>query len=116
MPTGGSINVLATELERVEDKVPILFEREDTFFSQIEKRPGEKVSEIAMRIPLELHPAGVTGQFSSDGGDLGLGDLPDYDKATVNTVEIKHAMQWTERRMFATDSSRKAVINSFHRD
>lgn len=116
MALGGSAGVLATELERVEDKVPILFEREDTFFSQIEKRPGDKISEIAMRIPLEIHPSGVTGQFTSEGGDLGLGDLPDYDKATVNTVEIKHAMQFTERRMFATDSNRKAVINSFQRD
>ena len=116
MPTGGSASVLATELERVETKIPVLFEREDTFYSQIEKRPGEIVSEIAMRAPLEIHPAGVTGQFSSDGGDLGTGDFPDYDKATINTVEIKHAMQWTTRRKFATDSTRKAVVNAFRRD
>lgn len=116
MPVGGSQYVLATELERVESKIPILFEREDTFYSQIEKRPGEIVSEIAMRQPLEIHPSGVSGQFSSDGGDLGLGDMPDYDKATINTVEIKHALQWTTRRKFATDSNRKAVVNAFKRD
>lgn len=116
MPTGGSASVLATELERVESKIPILFEREDTFYSQVEKRPAEIVSEVAMRVPMEIHPSGVTGQFSSDGGDLGTGDMPDYDKATVNTVEIKHAMQWTTRRKFATDSTRKAVINAFRRD
>jgi hypothetical protein len=116
MPTGGSASVQATEIERVESKIPILFEREDTFYAQIEKRPGEIVSEIAMRQPLEIHPSGVSGQFSSDGGDLGLGDMPDYDKATINTVEIKHALQWTTRRKFATDSTRKAVVNAFRRD
>lgn len=116
MPIGGSASVIATELERVESKIPVLFEREDVFYSVIEKRPGEVVSEISMRQPLEIHPSGVTGQFSSDGGDLGLGNMPDYDKAEINTVEIKHAMQWTTRRKFATDSTRKAVVNAFRRD
>lgn len=116
MPTGGSASILSTEIERVETRIPILFEREDTFYSQVEKRPGEIVSEIAMRQPLEIHPSGVSGQFSSDGGDLGLGNMPDYDKATINTVEIKHAMQWTTRRKFATDDNRKAVVNAFRRD
>lgn len=116
MPTGGSAGVIATEIERVESKIPILFEREDTFFSQIEKRPGEVVSEIAMRQPLEIHPNGNSGSFSSDGGDMGLGDMPDYDKATINTVELIHRLTWTERRKFATDSARKAVVNAFRRD
>lgn len=113
---GNEAQVIAVELERVESKVPVLFERDDTFFSQVEKRPGEVVSSIAMRQPLEIHPSGVSGQFSSDGGDLGLGDTPDYDKAVINTVELKHALQWTSRRKYGTDSSRKAVINAFQRD
>jgi len=114
--TGGSQGTIAAELERVEEKIPILFERDDVFYSKIEKRPGEVVSEISMRMPLEIHPSAVVGQFSSDGGDLGLGDMPDYDKATINTVELKIAMQWTSRRKYATDSSRKAVLNTFRRD
>lgn len=116
MPIGGEAEVIATELERVESKVPILFERDDTFYSQIEKRPGEVVSSISMRQPLELRPGGKFGHFSSDGGDLGTGDMPDYDKAEINTVELKHALQWTSRRKFGVDSSRKAVINAFRRD
>jgi hypothetical protein len=116
MPTGGSASVLATELERVESKIPILFERDDVFFSQIEKRPGEIVSEISMRQPLEIHPNGNSGHWSSDGGDMGTGDLPDYDKAEINTVEMLHRMQFTSRRKFATDSTRKAVVNAFRRD
>lgn len=116
MPTGGEAQVLATELERVETKVPILFERDDVFYSQIEKRPGEVVSSISMRQPLELRPGGKAGHWNSDGGDLGLGDMPTYDKAEINTVELKYGLQWTTRRKFGTDSSRKAVINAFRRD
>lgn len=113
---GAEAQVLAVELERVESKVPVLFERDDTFFSQIEKRPGEIVSSVAMRQPLEIRPGGKSGHWSSDGGDLGLGDMPTYDKALINTVELKHALQWTTRRRFGTDNSRKAVINAFRRD
>jgi len=113
---GSSLGTLAAELERVETKIPVLFERDDTFYSHIEKSQGEVVSEISMRVPLEIHPSAVFGQFSSDGGDLGLGNMPDYDKAEVNTAEFKMALQWTSRRKYATDSARKAVLNTFRRD
>jgi hypothetical protein len=118
MPAAGGVaaGTIAAELERVETKIPILFERDDTFYAHIEKRNGEVVSEISMRVPLEIHPSAVVGQFSSDGADLGTGDMPDYDKAEVNTVEVKCAIQWTTRRKYATDSARKAVINTFRRD
>lgn len=113
---GSSAQVIATELERVEKNIPILFERDDVFFAHIEKRPAEIVSEISMRMPLEIHPSGTWGQFSSDGGDMGTGNMPDYDKAEINTIEMVYRMQWTDRRDFATDSTRKAVINTFRRD
>ena len=116
MPTGGVAQVIATEMERVESKIPILFERDDTFYAHVEKGEGEIVSDISMRVPLEIHPSGVSGSFSSDGGDLGLGDMPDYDKAEVNTTEMKHALQWTFRRKYGTDSNRKAIVNTFKRD
>ena len=64
MPAAGghSDGVIAAEMERVEPKIPIVFERDDTFYSHIEKRPGEIVSEISMRVPLEIHPSAVLGQ------------------------------------------------------
>lgn len=116
MPTGGEASVIAAELERVEPKIPILFERDDVFYSHLEKGEGEVVSSISMRIPLEIHPSGVSGSFTSDGGDMGLGNMPDYDKAEVNTTEMKHALQWTFRRKYGTDSTRKAVVDTFRRD
>jgi hypothetical protein len=116
MPAGSESEVIATELERVESTIPLLYEREDTFFSQVEKRPAEIVSSIAMRVPLELRPGIKTGQWNPDGGDAGRGDMPFYDKATVNTVDFIGRMEWTTRRKWATDSTRKATINTFKRD
>src|SRR5690348_1526035 len=105
--------VLATELERVTPKVPTLFDRDATFYSTIEKRPVEKVSARDMRVPLEIRPGGNFGHFDPDGGDLGLGDGPTFDKAVVPTVHLRHAVQWTKKAEWATDDARKAVLNTF---
>jgi len=112
----GSDQVLANELERTDARLPIMFEREDTFFSQIEKRPVEVVNERSMVIPLELRPGGKSGHFSSNGGDMGRGSMPTYDKATIGTVELIHRIEWTTRRKWATDSKRKAIVDAFRRD
>lgn len=105
--------VLANELERVTPKVPTLFDRDATFYSTIEKRPVEKVSARDMRVPLEIRPGGNFGHFDPDGGDLGLGDGPTFDKAVVPTVHLRHAVQWTKKAEWATDDARKAVLNTF---
>lgn len=105
--------VLANELERVRPKVPTLFDRDDVFFSTIEKRDVEKVSSRSMRVPLELRPGGRFGHFDPDGGDMGLGSGPTFDKALVDTVHLKHAVQWTKKSEWATDDTRKAVVNTF---
>lgn len=109
-----AIQVVGTELERVDERgaIPVLFEREDTFYSFIEKRPVQVVSERDMRIPLELRPGGKFGHFDSDGGDLGRGEGPMFDKAVVNTVNLRHAVEWTKKAEWATDDRRKAVVNT----
>ena len=104
--------VVATELERVLPKVPTLFDRDDVFYSSIEKRPVEVVSARDMRIPLELRPGGYFGYFDSENGDLGVGDGQTYDKAVISTVNMKHAIQWTTKSEWATDDKRKAVLNN----
>jgi hypothetical protein len=106
-------SVLANELERVSPKVPTLFDREATFFSSVEKRPVERVSARDMRIPLEIRPGGNFGHFDPDGGDLGLGDGPTFDKAVVSTVHLRHGVEWTKKAEWATDDARKAVLNTF---
>ena len=106
--------VLGTELERVVSKgmLPRLYDKDSTFYSTIEKRPVEVISARDMRIPLELRPGGHFGYFDTEDGDLGSGDGPTYDKATLSTVNMRHAIQWTTKAQWATDDKRKAVINT----
>jgi hypothetical protein len=104
--------VVATELERVLPNVPTLFDRDDVFYSAIEKRPVEVISARDMRIPLELRPGGYFGYFDPENGDLGVGDAPTYDKAVISTVNMKHAIQWTTKSEWATDDKRKAVLQN----
>ena len=104
--------VVATELERVLPKVPTLFDRDDVFYSSVEKTPVEVVSARDMRIPLELRPGGYFGYFDAENGDLGVGDGPTYDKAVISTVNMKHGIQWTTKSEWATDDKRKAVLQN----
>src|SRR5687767_126400 len=76
--------VLANELEAVDKRVPALFDRDATFFADVEKRPTEKVSNRDMRVPLELRPGGRFGHFDPDGGDMGRGDGPSFNKTLVS--------------------------------
>jgi len=104
--------VAATELEKVRTKIPILFDKEDTFYSMIEKGEVEQISNRDMRIPLEIRPGGRFGHFDPAGGDLGRGEGPTYEKAVINTVHLRHAIEWHKKTEWATDSARKAVVQS----
>lgn len=104
--------VVANELEAVNDKVPLLFEREDTFYSQIEKKNVETISARDMRIPLAIRPGGNPGFFDPAGGSLGKGSGPTWDKATVGSVYMKYGVEYHKKAEWATDSARKAVVNT----
>lgn len=106
-------DVIALELEKVRPRVPTLFDRDDKFYGFISKKPVEVISNRDMRIPLELRPGGKSGHFEPEGGDLGRGDASRYDKAVVNSVYLKYALEWTLKSQWATDDSRKAVLNNF---
>lgn len=110
---GVEAQVVGTELERVLPQVQVLFDRDDTFYSQIEKRPVEVISARDMRIPLEMSPQSKFGYVDIDGGDLGRGDSPQFDKAIINTVNMAQKVEFTAKSMWATDSTRKAVLNNF---
>jgi hypothetical protein len=104
--------VQALELERVIPKIRTLFEYDDTFFSSIEKKDVEKVSNRQMRVPLALRPGGNFGYFDPDGGDLGRGGGPTYDKAVLTPVFLKEGIEYTKLVQWATDDSRKAIITA----
>ena len=107
--------VAALELERVVPKVRLLFERDDKFFANIKKRDVEKISHRQMRVPLELRPGGSFQYFNPDGGDLGRGGGPTFDKAVLNSVFVSENIEYTKLTQWATDDERKAVVNSVRR-
>jgi len=104
--------VVATELERVSPKIPVLFERDSQFYANIGKRPVEKVSSRDMRIPLEIRPGGLFGYFDTAGGDMGRGEGPTFEKGTITTVNFKYAVEWHKKAQWSTDNARKAVQDS----
>lgn len=106
--------VVGLEVERVEKKLPIMFDLEDTFYSMVEKSgAAQPVSNRAMRIPLKLRPGGRFGHFNPDNYDMGVGDAPTYDKATITVAHLKYAMQWSKLVEWSTDSDRKAIVNAY---
>lgn len=107
--------VAALELEKVISKIRVLFERDDTFYAHIKKRDVEKISNRQMRIPLELRPGGAFHYFNPDGGDLGRGGGPTFDKAVLNCVFLTEAIEYTKLSQWSTDDARKAIVNSVRR-
>jgi hypothetical protein len=108
-------DVAGLELEKVRKKLPVAFEREGKFFSSISKREVHKISYRQMRVPIELRPGGSFQYFDPDGGDLGRGGGPEYDKAVLQSVFISENMEYTKLNQWSTDSDRKAIVNSVRR-
>ena len=107
--------VAGTELERVLPKVTTVFESDDTFFGSIKKRDVEVVSYREMRAPMELRPGGRFQYFNPDGGDMGRGGGPTWDKAVVRPVFLSENIEYTKLTQWSTDDRRKSVINAVRR-
>lgn len=107
--------VTALELERVIPKIRVLFDRDDKFFANIQKRDVEKISNRQMRVPLEIRPGGSFQYFNADGGDLGRGGGPTFDKAVLTCVFMSENIEYTKLAQWATDDARKAIVNSVRR-
>ena len=107
--------VAGTELERVLPKVTTVFESDDTFFGNIKKRDVEVVSYREMRAPMELRPGGRFQYFNPDGGDMGRGGGPTWDKAVVRPVFLSENIEYTKLTQWSTDDRRKSVINAVRR-
>lgn len=105
-------NVTALELERVLPKIATVFERDDMFYANIKKRNVEVISQRLMRVPLELRPGGSFQYFNPNGGDLGRGGGPQWDKATLNSVFLSENIEYTKLTQWATDNDRKAITQA----
>lgn len=108
----GQESVVGLELERVLPNVQTVFESDDKFYSRIKNKSVKKVSQREMRVPLKLRPGGKFRYFTPNGGDLGRGGGPTWDKAVLQPVFISEATEYTKLAEWATDSNRKSVQNA----
>lgn len=107
--------VVALELERVVPKIRVLFERDARFYAKVGMKDVEKISNRQMRVPLEMNPGGAFGYFNPDGGDLGRGGGPSWDKAVLTSVFMSENIEYTKLTQWATDSDRKAITSAVRR-
>lgn len=117
MAAQSNSNVIALQLEKVRDKVPLLYERDDILLTMIQQRGDvEKVSNRAMRLPLQINPGGKAGSYNPDGGDLGRGSGTSYDVATISPVFFRFAVEITKLVEYATAGRERAVENAAKRE
>ena len=113
MPAQANANVIALQLEKVRDKVPLLYERDDILLTMIQQRGDvEKVSSRNMRLPLQVNPGGKAGSYNADGGDLGRGSGSIYDVAQVSPIFFRFAIEITKLVEYATNGRDRAIENS----
>jgi hypothetical protein len=117
MPAQANANVIALQLEKVRDKVPLLYERDDILLTMIQQRGDvEKVSSRNMRLPLQINPGGKAGSYNADGGDLGRGSGTSYDIAQVSPIFFRFAIEITKLVEYATTGREKAIENAAKRE
>jgi len=108
---------IALQLEKVRDKVPLLYERDDVLLSMIQQRGDvEKVSSRNMRIPLQVNPGGKGGSYKADGGDLGRGSGTSYDVAQVSPIFFRFAVEISKLVEYATNAREKAIEHAAKRE
>ncbi len=117
MPAQANANVVALQLEKVRDKVPLLYERDDILLTMIQQRGDvEKVSSRNMRLPLQVNPGGKAGSYNADGGDLGRGSGTAYDVAQVSPIFFRFAIEITKLVEYATTGRDRAIENATKRE
>src|SRR5882762_6040100 len=117
MAAQNNAQTIALQLEKVRDKVPLLYERDDVLLSMIQQRGDvEKVSSRNMRLPLQLVPGGKAGSYSADGGDLGRGTGSTYDVAQVSPIFFRFAVEITKLVEYASNAREKAIENAVKRE
>jgi len=109
-------DVTALQLEKIEKKIEILFEIDDTFYSQVEKSAeATPVNSRDMKIPIQFAPGGYFGQWNPDGGNLGRGSGPSYENAIIPTVDFRYALEWTKKSEWVTEGT-KAIASTMNRN
>src|SRR3984885_14178609 len=108
---------IALQLEKVRDKVPLLYERDDVLLTMIQQRGDvEKVGSRNMGLPLQLVPGGKAGSYDADGGDLGRGSGTTYDVAQVTPIFFRFAVEISKLVEYASNAREKAIENAVKRE
>ncbi|HEV2615630.1 MAG TPA: hypothetical protein VGU63_03360 [Candidatus Acidoferrales bacterium] len=108
---------VALQLDKVRDKLPLLYERDDILLTMIQQRGDvERVSSRNMRLPLQIRPGGKAGLANLDGGDLGRGSGTTYDVAQVSPIFFRHAVEITKLVEYSTNAPEKAIENAAKRE
>lgn len=117
MAAQSNAQTIALQLEKVRDKIPLLYERDDVLISMIQQRGDiEKVSSRNMRLPLQLIAGGKGGSYNADGGNLGRGSGTTYDVAQVSPIFFKFGVEITKLVEYATNAKEKAIENAAKRE
>src|SRR5487761_374109 len=117
MPQMQNSQSVALQLEKVRDKLPLLYERDDILLTMIQQRGDvDRVSSRNMRLPLHIRPGGKAGLANLDGGDLGRGSGTTYDVAQVSPVFFRHAVEITKLVEYSTNAPEKAIENAAKRE
>ncbi len=114
MAVGPLSNTSAQALykEKYRDLVPALYEAEINFCSMIEKRDVEKIGPRGLIIAKKMKPGGQVRGWNPDGGDLGRGTGPQYEKATVTPIPVLVALESTRASQWNTATSDIAIKNA----
>src|SRR6201982_4060636 len=97
MAAQNNAQTIALQLEKVRDKIPLLYERDDVLISMIQQRGDvEKVSSRNMRLPLQINPGGKFASYNADGGNLPRGSGTSYDVAQVTPVPFVMSAEITK--------------------
>jgi hypothetical protein len=115
MPPQSNAQLIAAQIERIEPKVELLYERGDDLVVMIGKTDSTKVSSRAMRIILQITAGGKGGSYNADGGDMGRGSGESYDVATVSPVFKKMSFEQTNLAEWATASDEQSIVNAASR-
>ena len=118
MSAMSNAQTIALQLEKVRDKVPLLYERDDVLLTHdpAARRRRESFSSRNMRLPLQLIPGGKAGSYNADGGDLGRGSGTTYDVAQVSPIFFRFAVEITKLVEYATNAREKAIENAAKRE
>jgi hypothetical protein len=101
---------LALQLERVRDKLELLYERTDTLWGMIkEETDVDPVSTRNMRIPVQALAGGIPSQVDPDGGDFGRGSGTTFDFGQITPVYISIAVEVSKLAEIATNGGEKAI-------